>query len=138
MLLRTKGDAIILTLVLFKPMPAILRSAATLIFCGNSLIALRAVPQYKTVSFCIALRSSFLCLRYATPAKDWGLLRVVNTTAAAVGTSSEEGIGTRNVRERLGVQFGARATFVSRAAEGGVWCAEIHLPELRDAGGPVS
>ena len=65
-------------------------------------------------------------------------LRVVNTAADAVGTSSDEGIGTRNVRERLAVQFGARATFVSRAAEGGVWCAEIHLPELRDAGAPVS
>ncbi|MGB8693803.1 MAG: histidine kinase [Steroidobacteraceae bacterium] len=66
------------------------------------------------------------------------ILRVVNTAAAAVGIGGGEGIGTRNVRERLAVQFGARATFVSRAAEGGVWCAEILLPELRDAGASAS
>ncbi len=66
------------------------------------------------------------------------ILRVVNTAAAVGGIGSGEGIGTRNVRERLAVQFGARATFSSRAAEGGVWCAEIHLPELRDAGASVS
>lgn len=66
------------------------------------------------------------------------ILRVVNTAAAAVGIGGGEGIGTRNVRERLAVQFGARATFVSRAAEGGVWCAEILLPELRDVGASAS
>ncbi len=66
------------------------------------------------------------------------ILRVVNTTAAAVGICGGEGIGTRNVRERLAVQFGARATFSSRSAEGGVWCAAILLPQLRDAGAPVS
>ena len=67
------------------------------------------------------------------------ILRVVNTaaataTATASGIGSGEGIGTRNVRERLSVQFGERATFISRPTEAGVWCAEITLPELRDAG----
>jgi hypothetical protein len=66
------------------------------------------------------------------------ILRVVNTAAIATGIGSGEGVGTRNVRERLAVQFGARATFSSRAAEGGVWCAEILLPVLRDAGASVS
>lgn len=67
------------------------------------------------------------------------ILRVINTAAAAAaGNGSGEGIGTRNVRERLAVQFGARATFISRADEAGVWCAEITLPELRDAGSTLS
>ncbi len=66
------------------------------------------------------------------------ILRVVNTAAGVTAGGGGEGIGTRNVRERLAVQFGARATFSSRAAEGGVWCAEILLPQLRDAGAPAS
>ena len=61
------------------------------------------------------------------------ILRVVNTVVGAK-TGSGEGIGLRNVRERLAVQFGDRSTFNSRADSGGVWCAEIGLPELRDAG----
>ena len=60
-------------------------------------------------------------------------LRVVNT-AAAPGPPHGEGIGVRNVCERLAVQFGGRAQCRSRAAEGGLWCADIVLPQLRDAG----
>lgn len=72
-------------------------------------------------------------------ANEQVILRVVNTAAAdAAGNGSGEGIGTRNVRERLAVQFGARATFVSRATAAGVWCAEITLPELRDAGAALT
>ena len=63
-------------------------------------------------------------------------LLVVNTAAGAAATRGE-GIGIRNVRERLAVQFGDRASCSSRAAEGGVWCAEIILPQLRDASLPA-
>jgi hypothetical protein len=58
-------------------------------------------------------------------------LRVVNTIAAdkAVGRT---GIGLANVRERLEVQFGARATFSAAPAAPELWVAEIRMPLLRD------
>jgi hypothetical protein len=58
-------------------------------------------------------------------------LRVTNTAIARTAGSAE-GIGVRNVRERLAVQFGARASFTSGPAEAGLWRAEIVLPALRD------
>ena len=62
-------------------------------------------------------------------------LRVVNTVApdAVVG---REGIGLRNVRERLAVQFGERAVFQSGELEPGIWIAEIRLPKLHDGHEP--
>lgn len=62
-------------------------------------------------------------------------LRVVNTVApdAAAG---REGIGLRNVRERLAVQFGERAVFQSGELEPGIWIAEIRLPKLHDGHEP--
>jgi hypothetical protein len=59
------------------------------------------------------------------------VLRVINT----IGPSSSpgrDGIGLRNVRERLAVQFGERATFTAEAADPGHWIAEIRMPVLRD------
>jgi hypothetical protein len=52
---------------------------------------------------------------------------------AAVG---REGIGLRNVRERLAVQFGERAVFQSGELEPGIWIAEIRLPKLHDGHEP--
>ncbi|HEY3785475.1 MAG TPA: histidine kinase [Steroidobacteraceae bacterium] len=62
-------------------------------------------------------------------------LRVINTVppGAAVG---RDGIGLRNVRERLAVQFGDRATFTVGAADAGNWSAEIRMPLLRDGPDP--
>jgi hypothetical protein len=62
-------------------------------------------------------------------------LRVVNTVApdAVVG---REGIGLRNVRERLAVQFGERAVFQSGELEPCIWIAEIRLPKLHDGHEP--
>ncbi len=54
-------------------------------------------------------------------------------TAASGSLARGEGIGLANVRERLSVQFGGRARCSSGPGEGGVWCAEIVLPQLRDA-----
>ena len=61
-------------------------------------------------------------------------LRVVNTIAPG-RTTGGNGIGLRNVRERLAIQFGDRATFSAMAGFDNVWIAEVRLPLLRD--GPV-
>jgi two-component system, LytTR family, sensor kinase len=60
-------------------------------------------------------------------------LRVINTIAPgkAQGYTSS-GIGLRNVRERLAIQFGDRATFSATPGYDNVWIAEVRLPLLRD------
>ncbi len=63
---------------------------------------------------------------------DTLLLRVVNTVAQEPVVGPES-IGIRNVRERLAVQFGDRATFQSGVSETGVWTAEIRLPRVEEA-----
>ena len=62
-------------------------------------------------------------------------LRVVNTVAPGrpVGRA---GIGLSNVRERLAIQFGERASFSATPGYDSVWIAEIRMPLLRD--GPVA
>ncbi len=59
-------------------------------------------------------------------------LRVLNTIAPGKGGIGDTGIGLANVRERLAVQFGERATFEAGPAEEGLWRAQIHMPLLRD------
>jgi Histidine kinase len=58
-------------------------------------------------------------------------VRVTNT--AVVGGETREGIGLRNVRERLAVHFGTRAEFVSKAIDAQHWEAVVQLPVLREA-----
>ncbi len=60
------------------------------------------------------------------------LLRVVNSlppgySGAAAGSV---GIGLKNVRERLSIQFGGRATFKAGLSPDQNWVAEIRLPVL--------
>jgi hypothetical protein len=62
-------------------------------------------------------------------------LRVLNTIAPGKGTGAA-GIGLANVRERLAVQFGERATFEAGPTDDNIWRAQIHMPLLRD--GPES
>jgi LytS/YehU family sensor histidine kinase len=57
-------------------------------------------------------------------------LRVTNTTAGGLAAAGE-GIGLRNVRERLKVQFGERASLSAGPAAAGQWLAEIRMPLLR-------
>jgi hypothetical protein len=59
------------------------------------------------------------------------LLRVTNSVAPLrpMGT---EGIGLRNVRERLDVHFGSAAGFTSAPDEASDWVAELSVPLLRD------
>jgi hypothetical protein len=59
-------------------------------------------------------------------------LRVENSVAPGRDSGHGAGIGLANVRERLAVQFGERATFSAGARAGDVWVAEIRMPLLRD------
>src|SRR5204862_156289 len=59
-------------------------------------------------------------------------LRVLNTIAPGRGGSGDTGIGLANVRERLAVQFGERASFEAGPADEHLWRAQIHMPLLRD------
>jgi hypothetical protein len=59
------------------------------------------------------------------------LLRVINTIAPN-STAGHDGIGLRNVRERLQVQFAERAKFTAAPLDAGNWIAEIRMPLLRD------
>ena len=61
-------------------------------------------------------------------------LRVVNTIAPGKPQGCA-GIGLRNVRERLAIQFAERAAFSAMPGYDNVWIAEVRLPLLRD--GPV-
>jgi len=63
------------------------------------------------------------------------IVRITNTMAPERATGGE-GIGLRNVRERLTVQFGDKASFIAQPAENGEWTATVTLPLLRD--GPVA
>ena len=65
------------------------------------------------------------------------LLRVVNSlTPGYSGTAPKSvGIGLKNVRERLSIQFGASATFNAGLSSNQNWVAEIRIPLLH---GPVS
>ncbi|HYL02470.1 MAG TPA: histidine kinase [Steroidobacteraceae bacterium] len=60
------------------------------------------------------------------------VLRVENNLAPSWQGGSATGIGLSNVRERLAVQFGERASFSAGPATGNVWFAQVRLPLLRD------
>ncbi|HEY7964802.1 MAG TPA: histidine kinase [Steroidobacteraceae bacterium] len=62
------------------------------------------------------------------------VLRVLNTIAPGKAVGGI-GIGLSNVRERLEVQFGARASFSAAPVDDNLWLAEIHMPLLRDGPG---
>jgi hypothetical protein len=59
------------------------------------------------------------------------VLRVANTIAPSRATGAA-GIGLNNVRERLAIQFGPRASFSAGSADDNVWIAEVRMPLLRD------
>lgn len=62
-------------------------------------------------------------------------IRVTNTMGA-VQPSDHEGVGLRNVRERLEVQFGDKASLNAGPAENGEWVAVLKIPALLD--GPAT
>jgi Histidine kinase len=61
------------------------------------------------------------------------VLRVLNSLPSVGSTAPAErpGIGLRNVRERLAIQFGGRATFNAGRSSADQWVCELHLPLLR-------
>jgi Histidine kinase len=63
------------------------------------------------------------------PSADRLIMRIVNTTAS-LAVAPREGIGLSNVRERLAVQFGARASLSAHRAGPTSWMAEITIPAL--------
>lgn len=58
-------------------------------------------------------------------------LEVVNSVGPGHAPGAG-GLGLRNVRERLAVQFGGRAVLSSGPGEAATWVATLHLPVLRD------
>lgn len=62
-------------------------------------------------------------------------LRVVNTIAPRKPQGTA-GIGLKNVRERLAIQFADRASFSAMPGYDNVWITEVRLPLLRD--GPTA
>jgi hypothetical protein len=58
-------------------------------------------------------------------------LRVVNSRGAG-SVTTDGGSGLQNVRERLAVQFGGRATLTSGPDDGSTWVATVTLPVLRE------
>jgi hypothetical protein len=60
------------------------------------------------------------------------VLRVLNNLAPSWHGLHGPGIGLANVRERLSVQFGERASFTAGPGDDHQWVAEIHMPLLRD------
>src|ERR1700730_6848504 len=57
-------------------------------------------------------------------------LQVVNSTVSS--DARTEGLGLRNVRERLAVQFGERALLPSGPVDSSTWQATLTLPVLRE------
>jgi sensor histidine kinase YesM len=57
-------------------------------------------------------------------------LRVVNSTVSSDARTA--GLGLRNVRERLAVQFGERAVLSSGPVDSSTWQATLTLPVLRE------
>jgi hypothetical protein len=71
------------------------------------------------------------------PSADKVVIRVANTIAGAAFIAGE-GIGLSNVRERLAVQFGARANLSAYRAGPSSWVAEITMPALLERDGSTA
>jgi Histidine kinase len=67
----------------------------------------------------------------AATSADQLVLRVVNSIAPDC-VAAPDGIGSRNVRERLALHFGDRASFAAGPNQRTEWVAEVRLPWLRD------
>jgi len=66
-----------------------------------------------------------------TMVDDTVLLRVTNSVCADRGAGAD-GIGLKNVRERMAVQFEGRASLVA-GARGSEWISEIRMPAIRES-----
>ena len=59
-------------------------------------------------------------------------MRAMFNTVAPRYRPGEPGIGLRNVRERLAIQFGEQASFSAEPGPNNEWQARLELPALRD------
>jgi LytS/YehU family sensor histidine kinase len=59
------------------------------------------------------------------------LLRVTNSVCVE-RTVGEDGIGLKNVRERMAVQFEGRASLIA-GVQGSEWISEISMPAIRES-----
>jgi hypothetical protein len=66
-----------------------------------------------------------------TLANDTLLLRITNSVYAD-RTMGADGIGLKNVRERMAVQFEGRASLIA-GAHGSEWISEISMPAIRES-----
>ena len=66
-----------------------------------------------------------------TMVDDTVLLRVTNSVCADRGAGAD-GIGLKNVRERMAVQFEGRASLIA-GARGSEWISEIRMPAIRES-----
>ena len=62
----------------------------------------------------------------------WRRKTTISNTMAVDKAPGEEGIGIRNVRERLAVQFEGRAA-LAVGPHGSEWISEITMPEILDS-----
>ena len=53
---------------------------------------------------------------------------------SAIAETSQPGIGLKNVRERLAIQFPGRATCLAGRSSNNEWIAELRLPMLHSGG----
>jgi LytS/YehU family sensor histidine kinase len=73
-------------------------------------------------------------VRLSVEAARGQLILRVSNTHPQTGQSGGPGIGMKNVRERLAVQFEDRAALWA-GPQGGQWVAEISMPEIHDPPG---
>jgi hypothetical protein len=72
-----------------------------------------------------------ISIEIESPDQQQLVVRITNTIAPARPVG-REGVGLRNVRERLAVQFAEKASLQAGPAENGDWVATVRIPLLRD------
>jgi two-component system LytT family sensor kinase len=80
----------------------------------------------------LAGHEATVLIRVEVQVRDESVILCVVNTIAKRCDSAPDGIGLTNVRERLDVQFGAEASFVSARSAAEEWTAEITIPMLRE------
>jgi LytS/YehU family sensor histidine kinase len=86
----------------------------------------------NAVAHGLAGHTAAVMIRIEAVVVDDGLRMRVGNTIAADAVNGAQGIGLRNVRERLVLHFGDRAAFEAGPAGSGVWLAQIDMPIVHD------
>lgn len=86
----------------------------------------------NAVAHGLAGHTAAVLIRIEAALVDDRLRMRVSNTVAADAVNGAQGIGLRNVRERLVLHFGDRAAFEAGPAGAGVWLAQIDMPIVHD------